>query len=306
MNKLTRKDQDMVENDDPFDLPNAGPLLGKLMQPASPELQKPPVGVAGTVEGGYVIPHPRGDEPLVFDQKGFVFHSIAFRKAFVEWGPKRGGPPVGSYPELPADCRWLNSDDSPDGKSGYYRDVNGNSVVQTVYAHGLVATPDGGRIPMTLPFAKSSYAVGNDFAHHAQKLRVMVEVEGEKVELRGAPVGLWRVTSRQEKKDARRCYYVSVVRLVGKLNDPDGPTLDDWRLAMRLRDAFKKGEPWPPEPPEPPAITAQTAPSPAPIFITSGRRAGLRSIETLVDRETAPPIDRVPDGPDDPDDEIRF
>jgi hypothetical protein len=133
------------------------------------------------------------------------------------------------------------------------------------------------------------------------------------IELRGPSVGLWRVTSRQEKKGDRR-WYVSVVKLVGKIGDPDwrepnepdgpiGPTLDDWRLAMRLRDAFKKGEPWPPEPPE---IAAQLAPSPAPIFITSGRRASLRSVETVIDRETAPPIDRAPDGPDDPDDGIRF
>ena len=34
------------------------------------------------------------------------------------------------------------------------REINGNSVVPTIYAHGLV---DG--IPMTLPFAKTSYAV---------------------------------------------------------------------------------------------------------------------------------------------------
>jgi hypothetical protein len=93
MNKLTRKDQDMAGGDDPYDLPGAGPLLGKLMQPTNPELQKPPAGVAGAVEGGYVIPNPLSDEPLVFGLKGFLIHSVVFSHANVEWGPIRGGRP---------------------------------------------------------------------------------------------------------------------------------------------------------------------------------------------------------------------
>ena len=68
MNKWTRKDQDMAGGDDPFDLPGGGPLLSKLMQPTNPELRKPSDGgVAGATVGGFVIPDPLSDQPLVYD-----------------------------------------------------------------------------------------------------------------------------------------------------------------------------------------------------------------------------------------------
>ena len=175
---------------------------------------------------------------------------------------------------------------------------------------------------MTLPFFRSSYPAGKEFAQRAQRLRATVEGEAEDgakkmIELRGAPVGLWRVTSVQHK-EGTRTWYVLATQLVGRIGDRDwrdgpddgpiGPMLDDWRLAMSLRDAFKKGEPWPPEPPEPPAIEAQPEPPkpaiageparPKPIVVTSGRQA----YEQPPRDEAPPPID-APDGPE-LDDEI--
>ena len=146
---------------------------------------------------------------------------------------------------MPADAKWFNSDESADGKAGYVREINGNAVVPTIYAHGVLFTPDGGRIPMTQPCAKTSYAAGREWANRAQKLRVKIEGEAENgairpVELRGPTVGLWQVASVKHTKGSWTWFVLST-RLIGKIGDPDGPALDDWRLAMQLRDSFKKG-----------------------------------------------------------------
>ena len=136
----------------------------------------------------------------------------------------RGGLPI-KHEEMPSDARWFDAKESPDGKAGYFRD-NGHAVVPTIYAKGLIAEPGAAkRIAVTIPFYRSGYPVGRDFAKHAQRLAVTIEGETEtgeikKVSLRGPPVGIWRISSEIKNNSNGRPYYVPVVTLVAKVGQP--------------------------------------------------------------------------------------
>jgi hypothetical protein len=98
--------------------------------------------------------------------------------------------------------------------------------------------------------------VRDDLVIRAERLRVTVEgADGKPQELRGCTLGCFRFASRFEKKTYE--YPVPVITLVGKLGEPNGPSLAAWRQAQPLRKALKEGGDWAPvldhfEPPDPP------------------------------------------------------
>src|ERR1700722_10279878 len=180
MYKFTNEDQALIAGGDPFDLPDFGLQLTRLLHPQSPQVQPGSKHVRGATANMYLVPDPRSDEQFLFDgPKGFLMHTVAFTRDILEWGETRGGLPI-KHAEIPGDAKWLEASESPDGKAGYFRDVNGHSVVPTIYANGIIAEPGLAKgIAVTIPFYRSGYPVGRDFAKHAARLAVTVEGETE-------------------------------------------------------------------------------------------------------------------------------
>ena len=64
--------------------------------------------------------------------------------------------------------------------------------------------------------------------------------------------------------------HLPVVTMLGRIGDPDGPTVDEWRLAVKARRAFKDGLDWT-NPVDLPAIAA----APPEPQLSRRRRAAL-------------------------------
>jgi hypothetical protein len=300
MIKLTPEDLALNEEGAAPDLPLGMPPAIALLQPVSAQLQPGSKSfVEGSAPGDFLDPY-QGAYTLVKRSAGIVFVPVAFEVLWPEYQPFRQGY-VTTHPDKPANAVWLKKTEtvnggvrkpaSPDGKEGNYLiDADGkpgNRIEQTLYTHMLVLPNDGRAAHgATFRFRSKSLAIGFDFARPAERLQVTIDGQT----LKGPVVGKWGMTSRGEGT-----YLVPVPRLIGKLGESKGPTQDQWRLAARLRAGFKQGAPLavegPPEPPEPP-IVSPVAPR---LVITSGRDVNPAWDGAL---QPPPPIDEVPEGPD--------
>ena len=101
-------------------------------------------------------------------------------------------------------------------------------------------------------FSKTALPIGRDLTNRAQVLSVE-GLDGVK----GSVLGRYRMTSRLEKKDNRR-WHLPVIEYLGKLGQPDGPSLASVMELAKMRKTFLAGLPpaleieGPPEPPSPP------------------------------------------------------
>ena len=271
---ITPEDRALIVGVQERDLPPAPPKLIQLLQPNSMKLLEQ---IADAKAGDFAVPHD-GEYLLFRGATGVPFIPIGFAQAFVEWGQGRSGY-VDSHPKKPSDAIWRDGRDSPDGKAGYVRE-NGNRIEDTLYAHLFIlsgGTPFGG----TFAFRSTARAAGGAFESKAEKLKV----EGEG--LGGLVVGKWLMRSHVEKSGDYR-WFAPSVELVGKLREANGPTLEQVRIAAKLRQEFRAGAGLT-STPAPTAIAAPT-PTPRPI-ITSGRPLQIKSVEKapLID-----PSDPIP------------
>ena len=271
---ITPEDRTLLVSVQERDLPPAPPKLIQLLQPNSLKLLEQ---IADAKAGDFAVPHD-GEHLLFRGATGVPFIPIGFAQAFVEWGQGRSGY-VDSHPKKPSDAIWRDGRDSPDGKAGYVRE-NGNRIEDTLYAHLLILSggaPFGG----TFAFRSTARAAGAEFEGKAERLKV--DSEG----LGGLVVGKWVMRSRVEKSGDYR-WYTPSLELVGKLREANGPTLEQVRIAAKLRQEFRAGAGMT-STPAPTAIAAPT-PTPRPI-ITSGRPLQIKTVEKapLID-----PSDPIP------------
>ena len=140
-------------------------------------------------------------------------------------------------------------------------------------------------------FSKTALPIGRDLTNRAQVLSVE-GLDGAK----GPVLGRYRMTSRLEKRDTRRWFLPSIAYL-GKLGQPDGPSLASVMELAKMRKTFLAGLPpmleasqtaldGPPEPPAPPVTN----------------NAG--DNDNYPDRLEAPPLEH--DGRGDLDDNVDF
>jgi hypothetical protein len=286
--KLTAADRTLVEGDG-VDLPIYEKSRAGIVQTNSPELVRDPTNkrfIDGAAAGDFFAFF--GEHKTFFKgPTGFLCQVIGFSHAFNEYLPGHG-PFVTAHDEKPGDAQWLKIGVP---KEGLYR-VNGdglpgNHIVEIVYAYLLI----GGR-GAVYPFYGTACPIGHDFASRAQRLHVKVEIDGKIEEVRGPTLGKFQFTSYLDKKGDKRWYKPNVT-CACKLGEVGGVTIEEWRRAQRLRQAFKRGLDWAPlEALDPPTPPAEALPP----------RQG--SIEVRSDkdvwRDNAPPPDRY-DGPDDDD-----
>ena len=274
--------------------------LSPLLQAISKELAVgDPKRIFGAEAGDFAL--PRNEERILV--KGAVGYSFLILDAWIGWPeylPNRGGF-VKPHDAKPHNAVWHKKGESSDGKEGLYLvDIDGNPgnrIEETIYVRVLVL-PDDGSAPfvVTQAYKSTAKSIGSDMLRRASR-----KVDGKAAN----PVTIkWRMTSRLERNGDQR-WYAPDPQLLGRFGEPNGPTVEEVRLAANLRKALKTGASWeaPLEPPAPPSAQSNVSRSSVSrhdarrgsIAVTSGRPA-LKSVET------APPLEHdggPDDGPDD-------
>ncbi len=118
-------------------------------------------------------------------------------------------------------------------------------------------------------FSKTALPIGRDLTNRAQVLSVE-GLDGVK----GPVLGRYKMTSFLKKEDNRR-WYLPAIEYLGKLGQPNGPSLASVMELAQLRKTFLAGLPpmleasgaaleieGPPEPPAPPAPPLDGPPPP--------------------------------------------
>jgi hypothetical protein len=258
--------------DDAPDLAPFGPRPIKQLQNNSPEaLRGDPAYVPGAEGGDFLV--PPGEEIGVYKgTTGIEAIFVGFEEHFLEWPAVRaggGGGPLDRHTSMPTDANWV-----VDPTTGRKVCVRANGNKRTIYGHALI---DGA--PATFAFRSTSYPIGRNHANLASSFKV--KIDGEEIRVVGAK---WRVTSRLESNNFGR-WFVPQIDLVGKFGSPNGPTLEEARVAKALRIALKTGT-------EPLALEAPRASPPAqiPQAFTTGRSASIEP-PPVYDERVPPPID---------------
>ena len=271
--------------------------LSSLLQAISKELVAgDPKFIPKATAGDFAL--PRNEERiLVKGAVGYSFLNLEASVGYPEYKFNRGGF-VRPHDTKPHNAVWHKKGKSSDGKEGLYLvDIDGNPgnrIEETIYARVLVLPDDGGA-----PFVVDASLQVDRQVDRRRHAPPHVS-QGRRQGCQSCPVK-WRMTSRLERSGDDR-WYAPDPQWLGRLGEPNGPTVEEVRLGAQLRKAFKTGASWeaPLEPPAPPNPSAQIERQPSErqpddrrgsIAITSGRPA-LKSVET------APPLEHD-GGPDD-------
>jgi hypothetical protein len=282
---LTAADRELIQGGDDHDTPFLDKASVVLCHGMSPELTPGGSRFAyGAAIGDWVV--PQGDAKCVFKNNvGFVGHIVGFSLSHPEYTVGVGNDDRGQYVDdhgvkAPEDTKFLYAADGLVAKTGYYRIVDGkpgNKVVPTIVVYMLV-----NGFGVTYSAYGTAFPIVRDLVIRAERLRATICAEGESdaLEVKGCTIGLFRFTSRFEKKAFT--YPVPVITLVGKLGDANGPPLNAWRLVQRLRKGLKSGDGW--VPPE-----AIDVPAPPPEALAAPRQAQQAMINGVVTEIRPPP-----------------
>jgi hypothetical protein len=228
---LTPDDLALVAGDSP-DLAVRARSKITLVQNNSPELVSDDKRyVKGAQVGWFAV--PSGDERVAVEKVDFI--GVGFSHYYDEYLPERG---PGSYvrPHLtkPPGAVWLDAKRDGVKKTGLWL-PSGNRLVEVILAYMVLNGGQGA----SFAFYGSGFPVGRDLSDRASTLKATVGTSS----VHTCTVGKWRLTATFERDgDMRWCK--PAVALLGKLGEPKGPTVDEWRQAQTLRRAVKDGASW--------------------------------------------------------------
>jgi hypothetical protein len=259
--ELTPEQRALLEGVSDPDLPIAGlPPIYTVQTNSRILLDMPELGAAnphipGAMAGGFVVPNQEG-RLFMPSPPGFTFGIFAFTKEFAvfEIMSDKSFRYIDSHPEMPEDAGWKGG---PDSKR-ICRDSKG-CVVQEA-RNAFMKIEETGQLGF-YRFSKTALPIGRDLTNRAQVLNV----EGLD-RVKGCVLGRYRMTTRKEKQGDRR-WFLPVVEYLGKLGQPNGPSLAGVMELAQLRKTFLAGLPpmleasraaleieGPPEPPPEPEI----------------------------------------------------
>jgi hypothetical protein len=260
--KLTPEQRALLEGVSDPDLPIAGvPPIYTVQTNSRILLDMPELGAAnpfmpGAMAGGFVVPNREG-RLFMPSPPGFTFQAFAFTQEFAvfEIMPDKSLRFIESHPEMPKDASWK---DGPEGKR-ICRDSQGRVVQEA--RNVFMKIEETGQLGF-YRFSKTALPIGRDFTNRAQVLNV----EGLD-RVKGPVLGRYKMTTRKEKQGDRR-WFLPVVEYLGKLGQPNGPTLASVMELAQLRKTFLAGLPpmleieGPPAPPTSSSIDGPPEPPP--------------------------------------------
>jgi hypothetical protein len=237
---LTDADRELFRGVEEPDLQLRDKSTMTLLQTNSPQLvrdDKKRYAGPNAAPGDFVARCLDGTQTIFKGTTGFLAQVIGCRLSHPEFEPDHGterGRFVEEHGERrPPDAQFLYPDRDGVEKTGWWR-PNGNRVMPTITALMLV---DGFGYAMS--FYRSAYAIGEELASRAARLRVKI---GDDV-IASPVVGNFLITSAVVKQGDRR-WFKPLIGPVYKLGEEKGPLLEGVRLAKELRDSFKAGGDW--------------------------------------------------------------
>jgi hypothetical protein len=212
-------------NDDTPDLDPRGPRLSGVVQAMSQELTPGPKRLEGAKAGDIKVCYEDGSREAF--SNGVSIITLMFAERVVEWAP-RGSmtPPITQY-RMPFDAEWREVG----GRRGCLR-PNGNRCERTIYQFGLI---NGFRV--TFAHRSTGYQIGRDFSDELDRVRVTVD--GKTVRVVGAKYKLFSELTPPNDRGER--WYALRYERQGILGEPNGPTLDEVRIARYPRRAAGRG-----------------------------------------------------------------
>jgi hypothetical protein len=274
--RFTATDRTLARFEDTPDLPPLLERRSKLIQVGSPENMTGDMAyVSGISPGDFLL--YAGDERIAIKgAEGWCGVLIGAKTIYVEYGPNRGTF-IAVHEDRPDDAEWR---DGPDGRRAILRD-DGNRIEETVNTYWLITGVAVHPEPFgtLFPWRSTGVPIGHKLVHQASQLRTTFDGE----ELHGPAIGKWRLTSFLEKSGDYR-WFKAKPTLIGRIGEPSGPTLPEWRLATRARMAFKNGLDWEP---------ANLPPLPAPKDeqpMSRRRRAAAEDVAAKAE----PEVDQIP------------
>ena len=231
---LTPQQSALLESVSLPDLPPLGGLPQvKLMQVNSPDLLNSPDNsdyLEGAIAGGFVAP-TRERRVFLPSPPGYHFGIIRWFREFNKYKLQPDGtldfvPPALAEP--PPTTRWrLNP---ATGKKIHATD-DGHLVQEVI---GCVQWIEETQTVAVYYFSKTALAVGRDLFNRS----AILTVDGFS-DIRGPVLGRYRKTSYLEKKGDRR-WFKPVATYLGKLGQPNGPSLETVLACAEMRLAFRQ------------------------------------------------------------------
>ena len=255
MKPLTPQQRALLESVAIPDPPIGGLPPVKLLQVNSPDLLNSPDNsyyLEGAIAGGFAAPGREG-RAFLPNPPGYGFTPIRWFREFNEYEPQPDGSEqfINAHAEPPETARWrLNP---ATGKKVHATD-NGHLIQEVM---GCVHWIEETKTVAVYRFSKTALHVGRELFNRS----AILTIDGLD-NIRGCVLGRYRMTSYLEKKGDRR-WFKPAAPYLGKLGQPNGPTLETVLACAEMRLALKQGQglplaialeapPEPPEPPEPP------------------------------------------------------
>ena len=214
-------------SDDTSDLDPRGPRLSGVIQAMSQELTPGPKRLEGAKAGDIKVCYEDGSREAF--SNGVSIITLMFAERVVEWAPRGSMTPPITHYRMPLDAEWR---DVGGGRRACLR-PNGNRCERTIYQFGLV---NGFRV--TFAHRSTGFKTGQELGDELDRVRVTVD--GATVRVVGAKYKLFSELTPPNDR-GERWYALRYTRL-GVLGEPNGPTIEEVRVARDIRAELRAEE----------------------------------------------------------------
>jgi hypothetical protein len=238
---MSASDLALTAGDTP-DGPVTGGAQAKVLAGVSRELDTSSDNHLPNTHAGDIVIYA-SDGPVVYPgATGFICMVLGFQRSWIQY--PEGEEPI-HHPKKPPGVIFVERGERGAEQPGtYFIGPNGelgNRVTETLTTYLLV---DGIDEVVSLNFTKTALRIsGNNFQNTAQRLAVRTGPGGLQW-VTGCTLAKFLITSRLVESGNRR-WHVPKVKLLGKLGEEGGPTIEEWRTAQGLRMAAKGPAPVP-------------------------------------------------------------
>jgi hypothetical protein len=213
-------------NDDGPDLDPRGPRLSGIIQAMGQETVPGPKYIEGAKPGDIKLAYEDGSREAL---NSVSIITLAFIERVVEWFPRGSMTPPITHYRAPLDASWREVN----GRRALIRSSSGNRCEKTLYQFGLV---NGSRV--TFAHRSTGYQIGRDFYDELD--RIKVTVDSATVRMVGAKYRVFGELTPPNDRGER--WYAMHYQRLGILGEPNGPTLDEVRMARVIRAELRAEE----------------------------------------------------------------
>ena len=215
-------------NDDTPDLDPRGPRLSGILQAMSQELTPGSKYLPGAKVGDIKVCFEDGSTEVF--SNGVPIITLMFAERVVEWAPRGSMTPPTTHYRMPLSAEWR---DVGGGRRSCINSATGNRCERTIYQFGLV---NGFRV--TFAHRSTGFKTGQELGDELYRLRMTID--GATARVVGAKYKLFSELTPPNDR-GERWYALRYTRL-GVLGEPNGPTIEEVRIARDIRAELRAEE----------------------------------------------------------------